>query len=260
MSNKSKLLAIALISALLLTTAMSLVKAQGNATVVVLDAVGGTVDPSGTKTYSNGTPVTFTATPLGLNFIFSYWLISSDTGNDISSDNPFTLTVAGGLTYAVQAVFTLVQPPPGQPVPVNLASVAIVVVLPSAGGTTVPAPGTYALENATALDLKATPNSGWQFVHWTISGDITGHGTSPLTLTPTDNPYNVNHGYGDTYRYQAVFVPTGGSEPTPAGSTPTPTPGGTLGGMSTDTWIIIGLVVVIIVILIAFGVYAMKKK
>ncbi|HLN89863.1 MAG TPA: hypothetical protein VK253_07335, partial [Candidatus Binatia bacterium] len=61
MSNKSKLLAIAMISALLLTICMSLVKAQGNATVVVLDAVGGTVDPSGTNTYSSGTAVTFTA-------------------------------------------------------------------------------------------------------------------------------------------------------------------------------------------------------
>jgi hypothetical protein len=215
LTNKSKLLAIAIVSALLLTSAACSVKAQGDATVVVLDSVGGTVDPSGTNTYAAGTAVTLTATPMDAQFIFESWLISSDSGNSLSTDNPLTLTVDGGVTYAVQAVFTLVQPPPGNPVLPNMATAAIVVVLSSAGGTTTPAPGTYALEDATSLMLTATPDSDWQFSHWVITGSTTDHGTSPLDLTPTDNPYNVNHGYGNTYYYQAVFTPVGTTEPTP---------------------------------------------
>ncbi len=79
-----------------------------------------------------------------------------------------------------------------------MATAAIVVVLAVAGGTTSPAPGTYALADATALNLKATPASGWTFSHWVISGPNLSHGGYPYTATPTDNPYNVNHGYGNT--------------------------------------------------------------
>jgi hypothetical protein len=33
-----------------------------------------------------------------------------------------------------------------------------------------------------------------------------------------------------------------------------------MGGLTNDQWIIIGLVIVIVVVLVAFGVFAMKKK
>jgi hypothetical protein len=33
---------------------------------------------------------------------------------------------------------------------------------------------------------------------------------------PTDNPYNVNHGYGNMFSYQAVFTPSGTTESTPS--------------------------------------------
>jgi hypothetical protein len=107
--------------------------------------------------------------------------------------------------------------------------------------------------------LTATPSSGWQFSHWVISGQPMNHGIYDFTATPSDNPYTVDHGYGNTYAYQPVFTPVGSSTPTPSGATPTP--GGTSGGgISTETIIIIGLVVVIIIILIAFGIYASRKK
>jgi hypothetical protein len=80
------------------------------------------------------------------------------------------------------------------------------------------------------------------------------NGVWPYDPTPTDNPYYVDHGYGYTYAYQPVFTPVDSN-----GSTPTPPPT-TEEGLSTETWIIIGLVAVIIVILIAFGVYATRRK
>ncbi len=132
------------------------------------------------------------------------------------TDNPATLTVTGGVTYAVQALFQPIQVPPSGIAVTNFSTAAIVVVLPATGGTTNPAAGTYALANATSLNLTATPASGWQFSHWVISGTPNlSHGGYPFTATPTDNPYNVNHGYGNTYSYQAVFIPTGTTEPTP---------------------------------------------
>ncbi len=256
--NKSKIVTLAMISALLLMMTASAVNAQGDATVVVLDSVGGTVDPAGANTYPSGTAVTLTASPTDSGYVFDSWIISSEDGDTVSFDNPLTLTVTGGATYAIQAVFAPVQAPPGGNLPTDMGTAAIVVVLTSAGGTTSPAPGTYALADAEQLMLTATADSGYQFSHWTISGFDTGHGDAPTNWTPTDNPYNVNHGYGATYNYQAVFVQAGGATPTPPGSTPTPPPG--MGGLTNDQWIIIGLVVVIVVVLIAFGVFAMRKK
>ncbi len=235
------------------------VNAQDQATVDMLVSIGGTTDPAtGTHTYAAGTAVTLTATP-GESFLFAYWVIASNTGSFTSTSNPFTLTVSGGETYAVEAVFQPVQVPPGAVHPTNLTTAAIVNVLAAAGGTTDPPPGTYALENATELMLTAKPDSGWEFVHWVISGyPIEGaHGAFPFDPIPTNNPYNVNHGYGNTYNYQPVFVPIGASPP--AGTTPTPTSGG--GGLSGETiTIIVVAVVVIVIIIVAVGAYAYSRR
>jgi hypothetical protein len=235
------------------------VNAQSTATVDVLISVGGTTDPAtGTYTFNDGTAVTLTATE-GNGFVFSFWVIASNAGTIQSTDNPYTLNVVGGDSYGVQAVFQPVQvPPSGTPI-TNITAAAIVNILAAAGGTTTPPPGTYALENATNLMITATPDSGWQFLHWVISGyPIEGaHGAFPFDPTPTDNPYNVNHGYGNTYNYQPVFVPVGASPP--AGTTPTPTSGG--GGLSGDTiTIIVVAVVVIIIIIVAVGAYTYSRR
>lgn len=269
MIKSRKIFALTLLTSLLVLATLNAsvisVKAQGQATVTVLDTVGGTTAPApGTTSYAGGTSVTFTATP-DASYVFQNWIVSTAGGFNVPTDNPITLPVAGGITYTIQATFQPILAPPNAVLPTNLATAAIVVVLAAAGGTTNPVPGTYALENATALMLTATPSSGWQFSHWVISGPNLSHGGYPFTATPTDNPYNVNHGYGAMFNYQPIFTPIGSTEPTPIGATPTPigatpTPTGTIGGLTTDTAIIIGLVVVIIIILIAFGVFASKRK
>lgn len=233
--------------------------AQGTATVTVNTPDGGTTDVTGTTTYADGSSVTITATP-DQEHVFATWIITPDDGSGTSevSDNPVTFTVTGGVTYTVTASFAIPTSVPGRPLPADLSNAAIVIILPSAGGTTTPGPGTYALANAEALNLVAMPNNGWQFSHWTICGPNASHGAAPVNWTPTNNPYNVNHGYGDTYRYQAVFTPVGSTvAPSP---TPTPTSIGGMGGLSNEMWIIIGLVVVIVVILVGFGVYAGRRR
>jgi hypothetical protein len=255
MARYFKKFAIVFLSILFLSTITSAITigAEDVATVVVMDSVGGTVDPTGTNTYTDGQTITFTATPSGSDFVFSNWIVTSDNTGNTYTDNPLDITMMGGVTYVIQAFFDPVQPIPGRPPPSDLSNAAIVVVLASAGGTTSPAPGTYALANAENFDIIATPNSGWQFSHWTIYGVDTGHGSAPANWNPTNNPYNVNHGYGATYSYQAVFTPIGSTEPHPTSTT-------SIAGMSNDTLIIIVLAVVIVVLLIAVGYLAMKRK
>lgn len=244
---------------LAVSAGLASVTAQGTATVIVNSASGGSTDLTGSNTFNDGDTVTITATPDADN-TFINWVVSpSDGSGDTQpTDNPLTFTAAGGVTYTITPVFAVPLPIPGRPLPSPLSQAAIVIIYPSAGGTTVPAAGTYALANAANFDLVAMPNDGWQFTYWTICGENTSHGTAPVNWTPTDNPYNVNHGYGATYRYQAVFTPVGSTVgPSP---TPTPTSGGAMGGLSNEMWIIIGLVVVIVVILVGFGVFASRRK
>jgi hypothetical protein len=258
MRKNQKILTLAIISTLLLVAAFTImnVYGQSNATVTVLDSFGGTVDPSGTTTYSDGTDVTLTATPDDASFLFVNWVITTDQGSSTSIDNPLTLTVAGGVTYTVQAVFDVIQPAPGAAMPSDMSKAAVVVLLPSAGGITNPPAGTYALADVSTMNIQAIAQEGWQFAHWTICGANTNHGGSPTNWAPTQNPYNINHGYGYTYYYQAVFTQTGTTEP---GASNPPVNGATLAGSASDT-LIIGLVVVIALILVAFGVFMLRRK
>jgi hypothetical protein len=215
------------------------------ATVNIVSASGGTTQPTGTSTQMFGTSLTITADPDSTH-VFQNWVISYSGGsNDIVlTDNPLTITAAGQVT--ITPVFVIPEPIPGRPIPTDLSKAAIVQILPSAGGTTIPNAGTYALANAEKFDLIAMPNEGWKFSHWTICGTDTGHGSSPTNWSPTDNPYNVNHGYGATYIYQAVFVPVGSTEPTP-----TPVP---------EFSSIATIIVAITLAAIAFGTYTFRRK
>jgi hypothetical protein len=217
MVKSKKFFALTLIISLtVLATIAGVLNAQTQATVNILASIGGTTDPAaGTTTYADGTSVTFTATP-DSGSVFNNWIIATGEGTSTVSENPITIPVVGGTTYDVQAVFSPLLPPPGVTnLPTNMATAAIVVVLAGAGGTTTPIPGSYALADATQLNLTATALSGWQFSHWVIYGPNLSHGGYPYTATPTDNPYNVNHGYGNTYSYQPVFIPLETTEPTP---------------------------------------------
>jgi hypothetical protein len=205
-----------IISAVVITAAASniaIVKAQSQGTIDMFAAIGGTTDPDvGTANYPAG-DVTLTATP-GPGFVFTSWEIATAEGGTEDLNNPTTLTVVAGTEYAVQPVFSAIQQAiPSSPT-TDYTHAAIVVVLAAVGGTTDPVPGTYALANAASFNLKATPSTGFVFDHWVIGGSLTGHGAYSFTATPTDNPYNVNHGYGNTYSYQPVFRLTSSPSPT----------------------------------------------
>ena len=234
----------------------SIVKAQTTDTVEVLTTLGGSTNPApGVYNYTDGTAVTFTATADN-GFLFYQWVISTAASSYTDNvDNPLTLTLnataAGGLnadgyTYSVQATFSpeAFIGPAGTTI--NTATDAIVVVLAGVGGTVSPDPGTYALASASSFELTANPDSGWTFSHWVIGGTPLTHGTYSFTDTPTNNPYDVDHGYGNTYSYQPVFSPISSS------TSPTPT----INEFSTASAIILALVLVIV----AFGTYAYTRR
>jgi hypothetical protein len=50
------------------------------------------------------------------------------------------------------------------------------------GGTTSPVPGTYTKNVGETLEVQAVPNSGWEFVDWTLE-DGTKSTENPLKLT-----------------------------------------------------------------------------
>ncbi len=269
---------------ILLTTTVLAVFSVGSAlaqttdmaTVVIPPSLWGTTNPApGTYTYANGTNIVLTAIP-DAGYAFHYWvasgnltpghesgqpsyIIDPDTGEIIGSiprpptpsaidnlvftNNPATITCGYGYTYTYQAVFT----PIGTPVPAGPTE-AVVVILPTAGGTTDPAAGTHIYSSGTKIELKATPAAGYQFMYWVVSGNATpGHepaqpsiiidpdtgqqiASIPRPPTPTAidslvftaNPAEITCGYGYTYNYQAVFEQT--TQPTsPPVSTPPPT-------------------------------------
>jgi len=243
-----KIVVFALLTAALLMAVINLnfpnVKAQGQATVTILVSAGGTTSPvAGTYNYADGATVTITATN-GIGFLFADWVFTTASEANTTTDNPLVFTASGGISYGIQAQFQPITYIP--PAAINGTGDAIVVVLAGNGGTVSPAPGTYDLANAYSVDLTATPDSGWTFDHWVISGTPLSHGAYSFTDTPTNNPYNVNHGYGNTYTYQPVFSPISTS------TSPTPK----INEFSTASAIIIAAILVIV----TFGTYAYSRR
>jgi hypothetical protein len=185
---KTKHVGLVLLSSLLLLAASVIYAgnalAQNQATVTILQAIGGTTSPAaGTSSFNDGTSVTITATATDNGYTFSNWLISTGTDVRVSSDNPLTFTASGGTTYTIQPIFTVIQPINITSVRQNLTDAAIVVLLASAGGTTIPRAGAYAFTNATSFNITAMPDNGWKFSHWVISGDTSvSHGGTPVNL------------------------------------------------------------------------------
>ena len=263
-SKTSKIFVFALLTAALLMSvispSISTVKAQTPATVEILTTIGGSISSNGatltpgTIDYNVGDSPVFTAVPADSGSVFVDFTYSSVSGAFTDTDNPLTLTL-NDTAYTLEANFEAVTFL-GSATKDTSATNAIVVILAANGGTTSPPPGTYALANAASFDITAIPDSGWTFTNWIIAGTPLNHGIYSLTLTPTNNPYDVDHGYGNTYSYQPVFLPPSS---TVTMYTPVPTAAPSK-GISTDTGIIIALAVIVVIIVIVFGAYAYMKR
>jgi hypothetical protein len=333
LEHKTTAFSLILLTALLLAIVsqnVSSVAAQTDvATVIVMPTTGGTTDPApGMYTYNNGTTIAIKAIP-DAGYTFSYWLISGDlfpghttaqtlpsniidpqTGQVIEvfprpanptpvdsltfTTNPANITCGYGYSYTYTAIFAAV----GGPSPSAGSSDATVIVMPTTGGTVSPAAGMYTYPNGSAISLSATPNPGYTFQYWLISGQLTsGHPTgapnqviNPDTgqvivvqkpvepkyvtgidsLTFTANPTHITCGYGYTYTYTAIFAQAASPTTSPlATATTQPTASPTLvptaspkanTGTDLTIWIIAAVVVVIVIIIAVAAVMMRRKK
>ncbi len=331
--NKPNLVATLLFFALLFAAVsqnVNIAVAQTNvATVIVMPTTGGTTDPTpGEYTYSNGTNIVLRAIP-DSGYTFSYWIVSGDltTGHTASQsqpvaiinpdtgeivgyfpavgstaaidsltfkNNPTNITCGYGYSYTYTAIFAPVSAPSPAPGPVD----AVVIVMPTTGGTVTPAAGRHTYSNGTVIDISATPASGYEFKYWLVSGDFTpGHtgtqysfiqddngniiGQVPRpsvtgidSITFTANPAHITCGYGYTYTYTAIFGPVAATtSPTPtttpvattaqptATASPVPTATPTAPATTDWTmWIIIAVIAIVMIIAVVAAVMMRRKK
>ncbi len=294
---------------------------QGSdAVVIVKDAIGGTTTPdAGTYTYAEGETITLIATP-STGYEFLYWIISGEyvtthnqpplivpevylndpnyvpdlpnpdrTGIDnlVLSQSRLDVICGYGYTFTYQPVFAPTSISPSEP------SEAIVVVLESAGGTSLPGPGTYTYTEGQTITLTATATEGFEFLYWIISGDyVPTHNRPPLIVPeiyvddpswvpdlPTPDASGIDSlvieqerldvicGYGYTYSYQPIFAPIEADVPTPSepgtSEPEQPTDEGMIHpplGLSAEAIIaLIAILVAAVVIAVLFGFYTYRK-
>ena len=334
--EKATIVSLTLLATLLIAIVgqnMSIVAAQTNvATVIVMPTTGGTTNPApGMYSYNNGTIITIQAIPDN-GYTFSYWLITGDvfpghttsqalpsiitdptTGQPIVdvfprvptnvqidsltfTTNPANITCGYGYSYTYTAVFTAINAPS----PTPGSSDAVVIVMPTLGGSVTPTAGSYTYPNGTAIVLQANPDPGYTFQYWVVSGSyLSGHPTGapnqvvdPNTgqavevprpaeppvatginsLTFTTNPTHIICGYGYTYTYTAVFTPTATPTAPPTATaqptaTASPQPTATVAPTATpkpangtDLTIVILVAVIVVVIIIVVAVAVMMRR
>jgi hypothetical protein len=117
-------------------------------TIVVDPEEGGTVEGAGT--YDSGTVITLTATP-NAGYSFIHW---KENGTVVSSDTNYSFTVTSDRN--LMAFFSL---PLTVSVTTNMA----------AGGTVT---GAGAFNYGNTCTLRATPNEGYLFLHWSKNGGV----------------------------------------------------------------------------------------
>jgi hypothetical protein len=294
-----------------------------DAVVIVADAVGGTTNPgAGTYTYPEGQTITLTATP-ATGFEFRYWIISGSytpTHNqppliipefyvndpdyvpdlpqpDVTGIDNLVLTqqrldiICGyGYTFTYQAVFAPTELSSGE-------TDAIVIVADAVGGTTNPGAGTYTYPEGQTITLTATPDAGFEFLYWVISGSYRqGHNQQPVilpeqfaddpsfvpdlpqldvtgidSLVSTQSRLDIICGYGYAYTYQPVFTPMSADVPQPGEQpqipeqpepeTPEqPEPSHPLGLSNEAITLLIAILAIVVIIAIGFAAYIYMKN
>jgi hypothetical protein len=208
------------------------------AVVILKASVGGTTVPTpSTYRYWNNTVIRLEAKP-DSGYKFLHWVITGaytpghsvpplvvpetavdpDTGELIGpvpprvpvtstydslvvTQNPLNVVCGYGYTFQYEAVFVATTPPETERVE------AVVVMKEASGGTTDPSPGTYTFVEGSTFTMTATPDDGYEFRYWiaTGTGSVAGHGNTIITA----NPSTITCGFGYTYEYLAVFVPSG---------------------------------------------------
>lgn len=130
---------------------------------VLINATTVTVDDSVARTISILQP--FTAAP---NISHDLRVTMSST-----SSYSFQATLDGTISY-----YSGSSPPP--------SFYAVLTINAGTGGTTNPAPDTYTYTNSSTITVSATPNSGYYFAVWVLSG-TNYSSVNPISGPPSNN-------------------------------------------------------------------------
>ena len=154
----------------------------------------GTTTPSGTSSHPCGDVVNINATA------DPGWQFVNWTGDLIGSTNPTTITMDGDKNVTANFVeqFTLTMAVTGN-------------------GNTTPAVGNHTYNNGTVVPINATPGSGWHFVNWTTTGNISeiANATAVSTTVTVDKNKTVTATFAIN-RYNLTINSTiGGNVTTP---------------------------------------------
>ncbi|MHC4460646.1 MAG: InlB B-repeat-containing protein [Planctomycetota bacterium] len=172
-------------------------------TLTITTTDGGTTDPApGTESYTANTVVEVNAVP-EVCYLFDHWELD---GNDVSSDNPYSVLVDDD--HTLHAVF--VEDPYDYDLTVTTTS----------GGTTDPTPGTYTYACGSFVEVNAIPDEFYLFSHWELDGSDVG----------SDNPYlafvdsnHVLHAiFVQTEYYLTITATSGGTTDPVPGTYPHP--------------------------------------
>ncbi|MDZ7725164.1 MAG: InlB B-repeat-containing protein [candidate division KSB1 bacterium] len=122
-------------------------------TLTIDDTPGGSTTPvAGGHTYNSGDVVSISATPAS-GYYFVQW------NGDVADPNSANTTVIMDEDKTISATFA------------EMATYSVnISVMPNGSGTTVPAPGTHAIEQNTQINIEAISNAGYHFSRWEGSG------------------------------------------------------------------------------------------
>ncbi|MDZ7345215.1 MAG: InlB B-repeat-containing protein, partial [candidate division KSB1 bacterium] len=165
---------------------------------------GGTTNPPvGVHEYDLNQVVTLTATPAP-GYVFQEW--QGDVANPTSPTT--TITINGNKN--VTAVFRQLPPTTYQ---------LTILVNPTSGGTTVPAPATYTYPAGQVVTVQAVPAANYHFVNW--SGDVADPFLLTTTVTMNGNKTIIaNFAPGAAqYRLTIDINPVGSGSTVPAAGT-----------------------------------------
>ncbi len=131
---------------------------------------GGGGSVSGAGVYEEGSMARLEAIP-GDEYIFLHW---EEDGKIVQYEQVYEFVVAGD--RSLTAVFGLKE------YELN------VFIIPEAGGSTTPAPGTYSHISGDNVLLEADASNGWTFSHWEVNGQLvqSGAGLEVVMVEDTD--------------------------------------------------------------------------
>ena len=158
-------------------------------TLTVAAGTGGTTNPlPGTYTYDEGAVVAIEATATA-GYRFLNW-----SGDASGTDNPLSVTMNGDMTVTA-----------------NFIRQYTLTIVAGAGGTTDPAPGTYAYDEGAVVAVQAVAAVGYRFLSW--SGDASGT-ANPVSVT-MDGDKTVTASFIRQYTLTIIAGAGGTTNPRP---------------------------------------------